>query len=176
MLEVIYYVAASLDGFIATPDGSVDWLASFENSAEDYGYREFLDSVDAIVMGSRTYEQVIGFDMPWPYEGHGTWVLTHRDLEIRPGVTLTADPPGMVAAQLEALGHKRAWLVGGGALASAFRAEGLITACIVSVMPVILGEGVPVFGATGEADGLTLTKCERFDSGVIQLWYAVEPR
>jgi len=169
--ELIYYVAASLDGFIATPDGSVDWLAPFEDSAQDYGYREFLDSVDALVMGSRTYEQVIGFDIPWPYADRPTWVVTHRDLELRPGVTLASDSPATVAAQLESLGHDRVWLVGGGALAAGFRAAGLITEHIVSVMPVILGKGVPLFGATGEAESLRLVEAVRFDSGVVQLRY-----
>lgn len=171
MLQIIYYVAASLDGFIATPDGSVEWLASFENSGEDYGYREFLDSVDALIMGSRTYEQVIGFDVPWPYADRPTWVVTHRDLESRPGVTLTSDPPAVVAAELERRGHERVWLVGGGALAQAFRQERLVTGYIVSLMPVILGEGIRLFGAAGEAESLRLVETILYDSGAVQLHY-----
>jgi len=169
--EIIYYVAASVDGFIATPDGGVEWLAEFEQSAEDYGYGEFLGSVDSLLMGSRTYEQVLGFGR-WPYAGKPTWVFTHRELHAAEGVTLTAEAPRAVARALDEAGHVRAWLVGGAALAAAFRADGLITGYIVSVMPVLLGKGIPLLGATGEREHLRLLGSTRYESGVVQARYA----
>ena len=69
MPEVVYYVATSLDGYIATPEGSVDWLSTFEGTEEDYGYAEFYSTVDALLLGSRTYEQNLAFG-EWAYCGN----------------------------------------------------------------------------------------------------------
>ena len=146
--EIVYYVAASLDGFIATPDGGVEWLAPWEGSGQDYGYAAFLSSVDGLVLGSRTYEQALTFGS-WPYGGKRAWVLSSRRLDAVPGAVVTDGTPNDVVAEMAALGLRRVWLVGGGAIAGAFRAEGLISEYIVSVMPVILGGGVPLFRGPG---------------------------
>jgi dihydrofolate reductase len=185
MPEIIYYVAASLDGFIATPDGGVAWLAPFEGTGEDYGYAAFYASIDALLLGSRTYEQVLTFG-EWPYAGKPCWVCSQRALgPARPGVIVTAQAPRQIAAGLEARGIRRAWLVGGGRLAGAFRAEGLITETIVSVIPVILGAGIPLFGAPAldlsassltskvstVGEGLQLVEHKAYPNGVVQLRY-----
>ncbi len=99
--------------------------------------------------GRTTYEQALTFG-PWPYADMPCWVFSHRPLVLEAGVTVTARSPTDVAAEIDARGLRRAWLVGGGALAASFRAEALITEYIVSVMPVILGGGVPLV-RTGRA-------------------------
>lgn len=170
MADIVYYVAASLDGFIATPDGGVGWLAPFEASGEDYGYAAFYATVDALLLGSRTYEQSLTFG-PWPYEGKPTWVFSHRSFESGPDVTVTENTPLGVAAELDARGVRRAWLVGGAALAASFRAEGLITEYIVSVMPVILGGGVPLFAGPGSQERLRVVESRTYDDGVVQVRY-----
>lgn len=171
MPDIVYYVAVSLDGFIATPDGGVGWLAPFEASGEDYGYAAFLSSVDALLLGSRTYEQALTFG-PWPYGDKPSWVFTHRRLELVDGVRATDRSPADVVSEMDALGVSRAWLVGGAALASSFRAEGLITQYVVSVMPVILGGGVPLFGERGPAERLRLLDTVAYADGVVQVRYA----
>jgi dihydrofolate reductase len=168
--QIVYYVAASLDGYIATPDGKVEWLAPFEGSAEDYGYSAFLTSVDVLFMGSRTYEQLLTFG-PWPYADKATWVFSRRSLEPVAGVIVTDATPAAVAAEVDAGGSNRAWLVGGATLAGSFRAEGLITEYVVSVMPVILGAGIPLLAASGPAERLRLVDSTSFPSGVIQARY-----
>jgi uncharacterized protein YhfF/dihydrofolate reductase len=185
MPEVVYYVAASLDGYIATPDGGIAWLAPFEAAGEDYGYPAFYASLDALLLGSRTYEQTLTFD-PWPYSGKPCWVFSRRALApARPEVTVTARSPRVVVAELEARGIRRAWLVGGGQLAAAFRAEALITEYIVAIIPVILGAGIPLFGAPAadlrglqktskvSTSGETLRLAEHkvYPDGVVQLRY-----
>jgi dihydrofolate reductase len=186
MIEIIYYLATSLDGYIATPDGGVAWLAPFEAGGEDYGYPAFYASVDALLLGSRTYEQVLSFG-EWPYAGKPCWILSRRPLEaVQPDLVVTARPLREVAADLEARGIRRAWLVGGGQLAAAFRAEGLITEYIVAIVPVILGAGIPFFGSpspdprgfpnpstvwpTGEM--LKLVEHWVYANGVVQIRYA----
>jgi len=169
--EVIYYVAASLDAYIATTDGGVDWLAPFESAGEDYGYADFYASIDAVLLGSRTYKQCLGF-AEWPYPGKPCWVFSKRRLKpARRDVSVTARSPREVLAELEARGYRRAWLVGGGKLAASFRAKGLITEYIVSVVPVVLGAGIPLFASRGLKESLTLAGSKPYPSGLVQLRY-----
>jgi dihydrofolate reductase len=166
--ELVYYVAASVDGFIATPDGGLDWLAPFEASGEDYGYAAFYDSIDAVLLGSRTFQQALTFGA-WPYAGKPAWVFSKRVLPSpREDVTVTDRSPREVMCELEASGVRRAWLVGGGALAGSFRAAGLVTTYIVSVIPVILGSGVPMFGGSGPGERLRLVDTKTYPDGVVQ--------
>ena len=120
-MDITYYVAASLDGYIATPDGKVDWLASFEGGAEDYGYSQFLASVDALFLGSLTYEFILSLPS-WPYLNTPSWVFSQRSLPVvTPNVHLTNAKPSEVVADLSNQGLNRAWLIGGSRLASGFR-------------------------------------------------------
>ena len=173
-LDIVYYVAASLDGFIATPDGGVDWLAPFEGGDEDYGYAAFYAAVDALLLGRRTYEQALGFGA-WPYDDKPCWVFSRRTLPGAPArVTATAASPREVVDGLARRGVGRAWLVGGGELAGSFRDQGLITDYMVSVVPVVLGAGVPLFGAVAGAravrgERLRLVESAAFESGIVQL-------
>lgn len=171
MSEVIYYLAASLDGFIATPDGGVDWLSEFEAAGEDYGYAAFYASIDALLLGRRTYEQTLSFGA-WPYAGKPAWVFSRRTLAIsQPDVTLAELKPEQQILALEKRGLNRFWLVGGASLAFSFRERGLITEVIVSTMPVILGAGVPLFDPGGPQEHLTLLQSKRYQNGVVQLRY-----
>ena len=171
MPEVVYYVAASLDGCIATPDGGVGWLAPFEGTGEDYGYAKFYASVDAVILGRKTYEQSLSFG-EWPYPGKRCWVFSRGRLEpSAPEVKAIAREPADVVAEIAALGLRRAWLVGGGVLAAAFRSQGLITEYVVSVVPVILGAGIPLFASGGSAESLKLAESRSYPNGLVQLRY-----
>jgi dihydrofolate reductase len=173
--EVIYYVATSLDAYIATPDGGVGWLAPFESADEDYGYAEFYASIDAVLLGSRTYKQSLAFS-EWPYPGKPSWVFSKRRLKAAGrDVRVTARGPREVLAELKARGYRRAWLVGGGKLAASFRAKGLITEYIVSVVPVILGAGIPLFASRGPKESLTLAESKSYPNGLMQLRYRRAP-
>ena len=169
--EVVYYVASSLDGYIATSDGGLDWLAPFESADEDYGYARFYASVGAVLVGSRTYEQSLTFG-GWPYPGKPVWVFSSRSLETPgPEVTVTDRPPADVVADLAHRGIGRAWLVGGGTLAGSFKEAGLITEYIVSIIPVLLGEGIAVLGGAGGLRRLRLEDATSYPNGVTQLRY-----
>ena len=171
MPEVIYYVAASLDAYVATPDGGVEWLSPFEAAGEDYGYADFYASVDVVLLGSRTYEQLLTF-ATWPYAGKPCWVFSQRQFTMaQPEVTQTHHDPAQVIHTLQARGFCRAWLVGGGALAASFRAGGLITEYIVSIIPVILGAGVPLLASPGPRESLQLAASTSYPNGVVQLRY-----
>jgi dihydrofolate reductase len=173
MVEIVYYAAASLDGFIATEEGGIEWLPPIEAEGQDYGYRDFYASVDAVLMGSATYEKILRH-AAWPYAGQPCWVFSRqlryaksRDVN----VTFTAAAPEQVAAEVAGQGLQRAWLLGGGKLAASFRERGLITAYGIGIVPVILGGGIPLLEARGPLDRLTLTGCQAYPDGTVMLWY-----
>lgn len=175
MTDVVYYVACSLDGYIATPDGDVDWLNPFQASGEDYGFVEFYSSMDGLLMGSRTYEVALK-QGHWRASDKPSWVFTHRDLPLAdPSVTLTSEDPAQVIESLGARGLKRVWLMGGGELAASFRMLGLISHYMIAIIPVVLGKGIPLFAAASRQDTLRLVEAKPYPNGVIQLNYELKP-
>jgi dihydrofolate reductase len=170
---LIYYVAASLDGYIARPDGAVDWLESIEASGEDHGYEDFYQSIDGLLMGRATYDMVRGFGIDWPYPGKPCLVLARNPLEQPPaGVQGRHCTPTEALDELAARGCKRVWLVGGGSLAGNCLAAGLLDELVVSLIPHLLGAGIQLF-ATGLEHHLSLQAHRVFPSGVTQLHYQV---
>jgi dihydrofolate reductase len=174
--EVIYYVASSLDGYIATADGSVDWLSHFQSAGEDHGTGELEASVDALLLGSQTYEFALKLGQ-WPSPDKLSWVFTHRDLPIlHPSITLTAQSPRDVVESLGSRGLRRAWLMGGGKLAASFHAAELISRYIISIFPVLLGSGIQLFAPhTSLPDTLRLVAAKPFRSGIVQVTYERTP-
>jgi dihydrofolate reductase len=171
MAVIVYYVAASVDGFIATLEGGIEWLAPFEGREEDHGYSEFYASVDAVLVGGRTYEACLKF-AEWPWPGKPCWVFSRQGREVKePGVILTDREPAEIVKELDKRGIKRAWLVGGGELAGAFRDAGLIDEYIISFVPVILGDGIPIFGYCSAREKLQLAGSKSFSTGIVQVHY-----
>jgi dihydrofolate reductase len=172
MLEVVYYVASSLDGYIATADGSVDWLARVHTAGEDHGASELQKSVDALLLGSRTYEFALTLGH-WPSPKTPSWVFTRRNLRILdPSITLTAQSPREVVALLESRGLHRAWLMGGGELAASFHSDRLISRYIISVFPILLGSGIPLFAPhSSRPDALRFVAAKPYESGIVQVIY-----
>ena len=173
MTKVTYSVASSIDGYIATESGSVDWLTPFQ-TGEDRGFLEFYSSVGALLMGSRTYEFALTAPA-WPSPDKPTWVFTRRPLRvIHPSITLTPDSPASLMRVLTGKKIKHAWLMGGGKLAASFRREGLISRYVITVMPVVLGGGVPLFEPDGKLEALAFVSAAPFKDGVVQLTYEGE--
>ena len=174
--KIILYIASSLDGFIAGRNGDISWLDDYQVESEDYGYSEFLKTIDIIVMGSKTYEQVLKFDS-WPYESVKTYVMTKRQLEpvdkakvkFYSGYDLDSFVPGIKRES-----QKNIWLVGGASLAQSFLKHSFIDEMILSIIPVILGDGISLFGRTQEEFRLELLKSGSYNNGVVQLHYKLE--
>jgi dihydrofolate reductase len=176
-----YYLAQSLDGYLAEADGGIDWLEGYEGVAELAGtdllegtYDEFIAGVGVLAMGSATYDFLLGLDS-WPYEGLPAWVFTSRRLPTIEGadVRFAKGPVAPHHADMTALaGDRDVWLVGGGDLAWQFAADGLIDELILTVVPVVLGSGLPTF-AGRLADPLTLTGVRPYRNGMVELRYAL---
>src|ERR1044071_3472065 len=172
MPEVIYYVASSLDGYIATADGSVDWLSGFHTAGEDHGAGKLEASVDVLLLGSHTYEFALKLGQ-WPSPDKPSWVFTKRALRVlHPNITLTSQSPAEVMRHLDARAFRRVWLMGGGRLAASFHTEGIISRYIVSVFPVLLGSGIPFLAPHScSEEALRLVAAKPFKSGIVQLTY-----
>ncbi|MGD8640280.1 MAG: dihydrofolate reductase family protein [Gammaproteobacteria bacterium] len=168
----ILYIATSIDGYIAKPDGSVDWLSVAQQEDEDYGYNAFYDSIDALVMGSHTYQQLVDADK-WPYENKPSYVMSDQALpRLSDEVRVVSGSAYVMQDLLVEEQFERVWLVGGGKLASAFQHARLIDEYIISVIPVILGNGIPLFDSVDDDQPVDLTETKRFGTGVVQLHYS----
>lgn len=166
--DVVAYLAVSLDGFIAESDGGVAFLDNF--GSDDLGYDDFIASVGATVMGSTTYEQVLGFG--WPYGDTPTLVLTSRVLDQPEGtnVTFSSSRTGDAVYSFAAETDKRVWIIGGGRVVTAALQAGVVDTLELYIMPVALGQGVPLFSEPCEGP-LTLVDSHAFDNGVVKLVY-----
>lgn len=169
MARIVYYVAASLDGFIADAAGGVDWLPSAESG--DCGYADFYAGVEALLMGRRTYDQVLSFG-EWPYPGKPAYVFTHSPPnDCPPDVQFVRGSAVDFRQDIGARHSGTVWLVGGADLADRFRQSGLIDEYRVFVIPTILGQGVTLFSGSGSHTLLELDSVRTHVDGVVQLCY-----
>ncbi len=177
-----YYTAASLDGFIATPDDSLDWLFPLGDVAET-SYPAFIRDVGALAMGSATYEwmfrHVVGPDaprpQPWPYE-QPAWVFSSRTLDPVPGADVRfvrGDVRPVHSEMLAAAGGKNLWIVGGGDLAGQFYDQGLLDELFVQVGSVTLGAGKPLLPRAIVDPPLRLRAVSAVGTGFAELHYEV---
>ena len=170
------YIATSLDGFIARPDGALDWLESpAEDEAEDYGYKTFMDSVDVLVMGRNTYEKVLMFE-DWPYGTKQVVVLSNHDLRIPEQISMFVETmscsPSEVIDRLSARGAKHLYIDGGKTI-QGFLEAGLIERLIITRIPVIIGDGIPLFGPLGQDIKLRHIATRSFPAGLVQSEYEI---
>ena len=186
MARVIYYAAATLDGYIADPDDGLDWLTKYEGSFKGEGaqpmkgsYDEFYGGIGALIMGSTTYEWVLEHVDDWPYAGKQTWVLSSRELGLPNDVdeggveVVDADVAELHDAVSEAAGDRDVWVVGGGNVASQYVDAGLLDELVVTVVPVVLGEGKPLFDRGVPGGPMKLVGARPWDTGMVELRYEI---
>ncbi len=182
MPEVILYIASSLDGYIARPDGAVDWLDEVPDQGkdiqgngpeEDFGYEEFYAGIGTVLMGRVTYEQVLTFDVDYPYTGTDGYVFSRtragerdENVEFVDG----ADIPALIE-NIKATSGRNIWLIGGGQLVRAFLALDLVDRIVVTFLPVILGQGILMFPPPTPQVNLELVVSRSYKNGMVQLTY-----
>ncbi|TWT49975.1 hypothetical protein KOR42_37930 [Thalassoglobus neptunius] len=182
-MKTQYYTAASLDGFLATEDDSLDWLFAL-GSIEESSYPEFIANVGALAMGSATYEWIVRnaekvveeVGSPWPYT-QPTWFFLSRQLPQIPVAEIRfvkGDVSRVHEAMLEEAGGKNIWIVGGGDLAGQFFDAGLLDELIIQVGSVTLGKGKPLFPRMVLSPALQLTSVHQLGSGMAELRYKVQ--
>jgi dihydrofolate reductase len=169
----IIYIATSLDGYIARNNGSIDWLAEIPNPENsDYGFSDFLDRIDAIVMGRNTFETVVGFGQ-WPYN-KPVFVLSSTMKEVPAAYTDKAEiVSGDIMGILETLNQKnyRNLYIDGGATIQSFVDLDLIDEMIITRVPILLGKGIPLFKESDREIKFTLENSERISKELVKNTY-----
>ena len=171
------FIAISLDGYIARRDGAIDWLPGLDSDpGENYGYDAFISSIDGIVMGRSTYEKVLGFE-EWPYTKpvvvlSGSMDNSSLKDELKSEVEFSSQSPRDVMRSLAERGWRHVY-VDGGRVIQSFLREGLIADMVITRVPVLLGEGLPLFGPVESDVKLTHAETRAYPSGLVQSKYIV---
>ena len=177
--KIIVYIATSADGFIARPDGDIEWLNRQPHKA-DYGMRAFYRSIDTILWGRKTYDWLLDY-----YRKHGTrgsmfdtkvanYVFSRKPPKRpAPGVEFVSGPVKAFARRLRARSGKHIWMMGGGELIASFLDAGEIDEFDIHVMPVFIGEGIPLVAPRHRDIPLQLRAARKYPDGVVRLRYQV---
>ncbi|WP_455287072.1 dihydrofolate reductase family protein [Cupriavidus necator] len=169
------FIAASLDGFIARTDGELDWLLGATTSTDDHGYAAYMQGIDTLLLGRNTYQKVLSFS-PWPYAGKRVVVMSNTLDAIAPKlageVSLQRGSVREAAAALAASGATSVY-VDGGKLIQSFLAEGLIDTLTITRIPMLIGNGIPLFGDARRDIRLAHLRTTTYESGFVQSTYRV---
>lgn len=179
MSKCSVFIATSLDGFIARKDGGIDWLPvpdTESNGGEDYGYHDFINSIDALVMGRNTYELILTFDK-WFYGDLPVIVLTNSGVKIPDKISKTVSQlsgePKEIVQNLAEKGYHILYIDGGKTI-QGFLNAGLIDDITITTIPVLIGTGIPLFGPANHDIHLTLIESRLLNNQLIQTKYKVQ--
>lgn len=168
MRKVILFIATSLDGYIASKDGNVDWLFT----DNDYGTTAFMKTIDTILMGRKTFQQALEFGLEY-YESKKIYVFTKsKKIKASDGVEIINQDPITFTKNLKKRKGKQIWLMGGGELASTFQRNNLIDGYSLFIHPIVLGDGIPLFKNLPNVSTLKLKNYKKFDSGLVRINYS----
>lgn len=174
MPKTILYIAQSLDGYIARPDGSLDWLTSFPPpKTGDYGYESLLEQTELIVMGRKTYEELLGFGIDWPFTDFKTLVVSsNSSFKISTENTaLVSDNIEKQLSDWKTNATKNAWIVGGAHLIKSLLDKQLIDEIIISILPKTIGNGIKLFSEGCIETDFELIDCTTYETGLVNLHY-----
>lgn len=174
MKNVILYIAVSLDGYIADSDGSVSWIKGHDESVElEDTFTPFFDLIDTVIMGKRTYDQIVSELSPdqWPYTGASTFVISHDDKsKDTEHIRFRNMSVSSLVDELKELPGKDIWICGGAQIANQLIEKDMITTYHIAVIPVILGGGIRLFDTTEDMIDLTLVETKQYN-GIVELIY-----
>ncbi len=169
--KLILYIAMSLDGYIATKEGNLDFLSMAEKKGEDYGYARFIGTIDTVILGRKTYDKVLSMGFDYPHADKESYVITRRQ---RPGTEklhfYSGDLKELVS-QLKCRKGKNIFCDGGAEIVHLLMKDDLIDEYIISIIPVFLGSGIALFKDGRPERKLTLVSSLAFDTGLVQLHY-----
>ena len=173
MKKIILYIAVSLDGYIADRNGSVDWIKGQDDSiVPEDTFTPFFDSVDTVIMGKRTYDQIVTELSPnhWPYMGATTFVITHDECIETEHIRFRNASVCRLVDELRQQSGKNIWICGGAQIARQLIEKDMIDTYHIAVIPVILGGGIKLFDTTEHKFDLTLAGSKEYN-GIIELTY-----
>lgn len=168
--KVKLYIAMTLDGYIADTNGDIDFLTSFGKDGEDYGYHLFMDHIDTVIMGKKTYDQVLSFGDEYPYKDQMTYVLTHKKLNSKDKVIYVDDVDNMMT-QIKSSSKKDIFLIGGAQVIELMLRHHLIDEFHISIIPTLLGDGIKLFLKHEIPQDLKLVKTDTYKDGIVKVIY-----
>jgi len=161
----------SIDGYIARPDGDLDWLSAVELAGEDYGYSNFIKTVDTVILGRKTYDKVLSFGIPFPHSDKQCYIITRTPKPTEGNINFyTGDIPALVA-QIKKQSGKNIFVDGGAQIVNEFMKHQLVDEFIISIIPVFLGSGISLFNEGRPEMKMKLAGNNSFSSGLLQLHY-----
>lgn len=172
--KIIVHIAASADGYIARPDDDLDWLTSRPAPEGFYGMNAFMKTIDTLLLGRKTYE--VSLRLGGKFDAKTKTIVFSRQAppaDVPPGVEFESGDVGDVVRRLREQPGKDIWLMGGGELIGSFLDARAIDEFVVSVVPVFIGDGIPLIARRHRHDRLELHSVERYDDGLVQLHYGV---
>ncbi len=175
--KIIVYIATSADGYIARPDGNVDWL-NRPRPAGDYGMAQFYKSIDTIIWGRKTVDEAIARTggagaLANPRSKIKNYVMSHRPGPDSPGLEFINEPVEEFAKRLRAQPGKNIWIMGGGGVIGSFLETGEIDEFVIHVIPILLGDGIPLIEPRNCTTQLELLEAKNWPDGVVKLHYKV---
>jgi dihydrofolate reductase len=169
--KMVLFIAMSLDGFIADEKGEVDWLKIVDRPREDYGYQAFMESVDTVILGRKTYDKVLSFAVPFPHSHKKCYVLSRQRTGSDKNVEYYKGEVKDLLGKIRKEEGKDIFCDGGADTIDQLIAGDLIDRYILSIVPVLLGNGLPLFSKNRTFQSLQLKKSISFESGLVQLEY-----
>ena len=175
MRKIKLYIATTIDGYIASNDGDLDWLSEHSNpERHDYGYKDFFSSIDIVILGGNTYRGIISMDVLWPYREKETYIVTRTPFGVKENIHYITDNIIETISELRQKGGKDIWLVGGGKLTTMLLNSDLVDEMIITVIPIILGKGIALFPDYPKMSNWKAIEVHKFENGVSQTKFVKE--
>jgi len=171
MRKVILYIATSLDGYIATENDNLDFLSMVEKEGEDYGYATFMDTVDTVIVGRRTYDKVLSMGYDFPHANKNAYIITRTPRPAIGSVQFYTDDLATLVNNLKSQEGKNIFCDGGAEIVHELLKNNLIDEFKISIIPILLGSGIRLFKDGRPELKLELIATKQFDTGLTQLHY-----
>ncbi len=173
--QIILYIAISLDGYIATGNDDINFLSIVERPPEDYGYTDFVNTVDTVIMGRKTYDKVLSFGIDFPHRGRKCYVISRSKTGADENVEYYNGDVAELIQKLRESSGSNIFIDGGAELVFALMQHSLIDKFIISIIPILVGSGISLFKPGRPEQNLLLQRSVTFPSGLVQLWYVKQP-
>ena len=169
--KVILYIAMSLDGYIATKNENLDFLSLVEQEGEDYGYADFIKTVDTVIVGRKTYDKVLSMGFDFPHADKKSYIITRTPKPTIGNIQFYTENLEALILKLKEKDGQNIFVDGGAEIVNLMMKDNLIDVFCVSIIPVLLGDGISLFQDNRPELQLKFVRSETFKSGLVQIWY-----